>query len=888
MSATDVGAPLREFVQRVQGGKPLVLLAGAGISATAGVGTGEYLATQLQTEYPRAFRRQESFSYSEVFRKAIPLAEDRRARIESECMGCLPKAEHHWIAQFIKHRYLRAVVTTNFDHLIEFSLMQMGCKGIPVVLNEDELHPGLWHPGIPLIVKIHGDFLFNDIANLAEELQSKLRENMRHALIEMTKGADLLVVGYSGSDETVMSLIGEMVRGRLPDATRVWWSLYRYEEPAETSPLGQLVTTAEKSLNPIMWLGPWPASECLRSLGSALGVPAPAPVPFGITGATITFPTHFSHPIQRLAGSQEVRSTTIAAHRRLMEWVEQDSVILVHQELGAGGSTLLSAIAETAGKRGLYYDPQFGLLPRHLDLRCHLGALALQLGVESVFSQLFICGAVIVVDGVEVRSPKLIAYMDEDFLATIRDLARAQLKAGKGTLVIGTHLSPAELQTLRRMEVWLPKEDRTYRLHMGACLLNIPSSEAERLLDVLGLAATAIPERVAVHAAGLSSPFNWRSLEPWVERRGGRVTLREPAHRERRGRLRGEHALARKLADALVEELDDVHPLRTVGLALEAEALYFRPGEPTLEALSLFLRVAESGLSHPVTRHYFQATLVDHLKQGINIPRLWRKLPGPMAEILARVAVKMWCDAGMPPSKDGLWGRTLNALLLGRNYVDRELIELPLRLRHQVHEASNAQTASEKLCEILPSLEQTHCRAHKARMFVASRARLALSISAIWDTVGDQTMTSSAYESGLKWTRRAKRDAVRARDRGTAGLASDNEVLALLKLGRLDDAERTLKKRLAELGKRQGFSAGKAVTFGNLFHLALKRGLIEKAEAHFFEAVLQCVVLQRWHGLHANLELLGCFAKKEPRLPKPELIAATKMAVAAVHPIWPF
>src|SRR2546427_6655808 len=131
MSAINLEAPLRELVQRVHSGKPLVLLAGAGISATAGVRTGEGLAAQLRKERPRVFRGQGRLSYSEVFHRAIPRVEDRRARIESECLGCLPHEEHLWVAQLIKHRRLRAVITTNFDHLIEYALMQLGCGGIP-------------------------------------------------------------------------------------------------------------------------------------------------------------------------------------------------------------------------------------------------------------------------------------------------------------------------------------------------------------------------------------------------------------------------------------------------------------------------------------------------------------------------------------------------------------------------------------------------------------------------------------------------------------------------------------------------------------------------------------------------------------------------------------
>lgn len=687
-----------------------------------------------------------------------------------------------------------------------------------------------------------------------------------------------------------MTLIGELVR-RSPAATRVWWSRYSDKEPAEDSLLSKLVTSADNARNPITWLGPCSASECLRSLAAALDVPEPVPVQFAITGGAIALPTHFSQALQRWAGSPEKRSEALAAHPRLKAWVAGGGSVLVVQEPGAGGSTLLAAIAEAAGPRGLYYDTRFAARPCHLNLREHLSTLAWQLGVKDDFSQFFLHGAVIAVDGIELRSTAPNPYIDTNFLKTLEALAQAQRLARKGALVIGTHLDAAVLRNLRSIAAWLPADDRTYSLHTahtGASPSLLPTRDVEPLLNVLGLVATAIPTHVALKAVGLSGPFDWRPLECWVERRGGRVTLREAAHRERRERLGSMVELEGALAAALLKETVDIHPLRRIGLVLEAEALYFNPAGRKLESLSTFLRVADAGLSHPLTRFYFQDTLVDHLGQGIASPGFWTKLPGPMAETVARLAVALWRDRGWPASRDGRLGDILDALRRGRNYVERELIEQPLRWR-QAEEASDARAYAEKLSEIVPVLEDAHGRAREAGRFTAARARLALQIGAMHYEVGDKTLEPAAYERGLNWTKCAKQEARRARDPVLAGMASDNEVHGLLKLGRLDEAECALTKRLLELGKRQqGFSHEKAVNFGNLFLFALKKGQIDKAEAHFYEAVLQCVMIQRWGGLRRNLEVLGVFAEKEPMLPKPDLIVATIKALGVAHPIWPF
>lgn len=881
MDAAGFDPAFTELVERLNQGKPLVLLAGAGISATAGVRPAKALMMSLREEHPRAFRDQEELDYSEVFRRALPRVEDRRARIEAECLGHPPSAEHLWIAQYIKHRRLRAVITPNFDHLIEYALMRTECYGIPVVMHDDELNPGLWRAETPIIVKVHGDFLFEDIANLSEEVQSKLHEKMRHALLEMTNDADLLVVGYSGNDYTIVSLIGEMVRSRPPEATRVFWSQYTDEEPAESSLLGQLASSATQACNPISWLGPWGASACLSSLGRGLRIPEPVSVPFGINGRALTVPTHFARPLQHLAGSPEDRSAALAAHPRLQQWVEEGGVVLLLQESGTGGSTLLAAIAEAAGGQGLYYDTRFAERPAILDLLNHLGALAWRIGVGNDAYQLFRHGAVIALDGIDFRfaSPPD-RHLDSLYFDRLRLLAEAQHSAGSGALVIGTHMSRAELHDQRA--TWLPDEDRTYRLPKRiAAPVPVPPPPVELLLDILGLAGTAIAEGIAVRAAAMPTPVDWRSLGPWVERRGTRVTLREGPYRDGRRR---ERALVMKLADALVAELENVHPLRRLGLALEAEALYFEAGE-TGQALRMFLNVAEAGMTHPVTRVYFQETLNDYLRQGIETPALWRRLPVSHAQALAKLAVRSSCaDRELSTTRH----LVMSTLLRGRSYIERELITLPLRLR-MAEESGHGQAVAHELRRILQVLIGVYRRARRARLSTASRASLALSIGAIWDDLGDQIPLSRLYAHGLRWSRRAKQEALRARNHDVAGRASDNEALALLKLGRLDDAENALTLRRTELGKGTWpFSDEKAVTFGNMFHLKLGRRYLSEGEAYFLETMLQCIALQRWHGVAANLNLLRKFAKNEADLPNPQIVDATINATAAVYPIMRF
>ena len=55
----------------------------------------------------------------------------------------------------------------------------------------------------PAVIKLHGDYRYDHILNTPEELQA-LESTMGHLLSEGLKNKGLVVIGYSGSDESIM------------------------------------------------------------------------------------------------------------------------------------------------------------------------------------------------------------------------------------------------------------------------------------------------------------------------------------------------------------------------------------------------------------------------------------------------------------------------------------------------------------------------------------------------------------------------------------------------------------------------------------------------------------------------------------------------------------
>ena len=82
----------------------------------------------------------------------------------------LPTAAHIAIAKLMAEGYIKVVITTNFDRLLELALADLGVN--PTVLSSADHVAGaipLVHAG-PTIIKVHGDYLDTRIRNTQDEL----------------------------------------------------------------------------------------------------------------------------------------------------------------------------------------------------------------------------------------------------------------------------------------------------------------------------------------------------------------------------------------------------------------------------------------------------------------------------------------------------------------------------------------------------------------------------------------------------------------------------------------------------------------------------------------------------------------------------------------------
>jgi NAD-dependent SIR2 family protein deacetylase len=253
----------------------IMWLLGAGASAGAGVPTAATLTWEIKrqlyctahrlpaTRFPnlndRTFREkvQSYFAalagfpadgdideYAFYFQRYLPDETDRRRFIEGRLNGVRPSYGHACLAALIAIGKVEVVWTTNFDHLIERAAAQTGIaeripQGLTVAsfdapaLAANAISGGRW----PLLVKLHGDFLYRRLASTADEVQRN-DGTSRGLLTEECGRRGLAVVGYSGRDESVMSALRHAVAARDPFPNGLFWFVRSGEQvPANVQDL---------------------------------------------------------------------------------------------------------------------------------------------------------------------------------------------------------------------------------------------------------------------------------------------------------------------------------------------------------------------------------------------------------------------------------------------------------------------------------------------------------------------------------------------------------------------------------------------------------------------------------------------------------------------------
>jgi len=119
-----------------------------------------------------------------------------------------PTKAHRAIAKLAKENYIRVILTTNFDRLLERALEKEGV--IPqVICHESDIKKStpIVHSKVPTIIKINGDYIDCRFRNTTEELD-KYPIQMKEYLCRIFEDYGLVTCGWSGNwDKGLIDII---------------------------------------------------------------------------------------------------------------------------------------------------------------------------------------------------------------------------------------------------------------------------------------------------------------------------------------------------------------------------------------------------------------------------------------------------------------------------------------------------------------------------------------------------------------------------------------------------------------------------------------------------------------------------------------------------------
>ena len=236
-------------------------LLGAGASATAGIPTGyqmiqDFRARLFASETGISLRevdasdpvwqaridehhtrrgqlppRGDPLEYSRAFEALHPTVEDRRLYIRNRMTQGSPSLGHKVLGSLLSSRGTPCVFTTNFDTLVE-DAATVAAQMLPVAErarvtvaaldNTSRASTSLRNNDGPLVVKLHGDYQSLELKNTDEELQSQ-DAGFRAVLTQSLQRYGLIVVGYSGRDQSVMQALTDVLQAPTPFPAGIYW-----------------------------------------------------------------------------------------------------------------------------------------------------------------------------------------------------------------------------------------------------------------------------------------------------------------------------------------------------------------------------------------------------------------------------------------------------------------------------------------------------------------------------------------------------------------------------------------------------------------------------------------------------------------------------------------
>lgn len=219
-------------------------LLGAGCSVTSNIESANQLITQWKREiYIQEnpdieifeFEKAESYfrsemwydsrnPYSSLFEKKYDLPRQRRMFIEKSVRDKLPSIGYAYLIKLVESNYIKTIFTTNFDDLLNEAFYQYSNERPILCAHDSSINSITITSKRPKIIKLHGDYLFDDIKSTLRETES-LEENIKNKFIEFSKDYGLVVVGYGGNDRSIIDILTYLLKNEEYFKNGIYWCM---------------------------------------------------------------------------------------------------------------------------------------------------------------------------------------------------------------------------------------------------------------------------------------------------------------------------------------------------------------------------------------------------------------------------------------------------------------------------------------------------------------------------------------------------------------------------------------------------------------------------------------------------------------------------------------
>jgi len=126
----------------------------------------------------------------------------------------------------------RVAFTTNFDPVVEKAVAEIAGKPLAPFHLEGahNANAALINEEYPLYCKLHGDFRYDSIRNLSDDLATQ-NEELSRCLRTAANRFGFIVAGYSGRDESVMELFRQALSDPTPFPHGLFWMKMKGSQP---------------------------------------------------------------------------------------------------------------------------------------------------------------------------------------------------------------------------------------------------------------------------------------------------------------------------------------------------------------------------------------------------------------------------------------------------------------------------------------------------------------------------------------------------------------------------------------------------------------------------------------------------------------------------------